>query len=61
MGNSASITVEKKQHTLKNTVMSLPDKLIIFWLNMDSRELITLPVVRVACLALGTCSIGPNG
>jgi alkylhydroperoxidase/carboxymuconolactone decarboxylase family protein YurZ len=32
-----------------------------FWLNMDSRELITLPVVRVACLALGTCSIGPNG
>ena len=25
-----SITVEKKQHTLKNTVMSLPDKLMIF-------------------------------
>jgi len=25
-----SITVEKKQHTLKNTVMSLPDKLIVF-------------------------------
>jgi hypothetical protein len=22
--------VEKKQHTLKNTVMSLPDKLIVF-------------------------------
>jgi hypothetical protein len=25
-----SIPVEKKQHTLKNTVMSLPDKLIVF-------------------------------
>jgi hypothetical protein len=25
-----SITAEKKQHTLKNTVMALPDKLIIF-------------------------------
>jgi hypothetical protein len=24
------ITVEKKQHTLKNTVMSLPDKCIVF-------------------------------
>ena len=24
------ITVEKKQHTLKNTVMSLPDKFIVF-------------------------------
>ena len=30
MPNSVSITVEKKQHTLKNTVMSLPDKLIVF-------------------------------
>jgi hypothetical protein len=25
-----SITAEKKQHTLKNTVMSLPDKFIVF-------------------------------
>jgi hypothetical protein len=25
-----SITAEKKQHTLKNTVMALPDKLIVF-------------------------------
>jgi hypothetical protein len=24
------MTVEKKQHTLKNTVMSLPDKFIVF-------------------------------
>src|ERR1700745_1363276 len=30
MPNNVSITVEKKQHTLKNTVMSLPDKLIVF-------------------------------
>src|SRR4029453_13484537 len=30
MPNSVSITAEKKQHTLKNTVMSLPDKLIVF-------------------------------
>src|SRR5262249_28101314 len=30
LGNSASITVEKKRHTLKNTVMSLPNKFIIF-------------------------------
>ena len=30
MRHSVSITVEKKQHTLKNTVMSLPDKLIVF-------------------------------
>jgi hypothetical protein len=28
--NSVSITAEKKQHTLKNTVMSLPDKFIRF-------------------------------
>src|SRR5215470_8401823 len=28
--NSVSITAEKKQHTLKNTVMSLPNKVIIF-------------------------------
>src|SRR6476619_8541861 len=28
--NSVSITAEKKQHTLKNTVMSLPDKFIVF-------------------------------
>ena len=28
--NSGSITAEKKQHTLKNTVMALPDKLIVF-------------------------------
>ena len=25
-----SITAEKKQHTLKNTVMALPDKFIVF-------------------------------
>src|ERR1700704_2382885 len=30
MPNSGSITAEKKQHTLKNTVMSLPDKFIVF-------------------------------
>jgi len=30
MPNSVSITAEKKQHTLKNTVMSLPDKFIVF-------------------------------
>src|ERR1700674_2599316 len=30
MPNSASITAEKKQHTLKNTVMSRPDKCIVF-------------------------------
>src|SRR5215472_5477722 len=30
MPNNVSITVEKKQHTLKNTVMSLPNKLIVF-------------------------------
>src|SRR5207237_2739113 len=30
MPNSVSITVEKKRHTLKNTVMSLPNKCIIF-------------------------------
>src|SRR5437867_12626514 len=29
MPNSGSMTAEKKQHTLKNTVMSLPDKLIV--------------------------------
>src|SRR6266480_6363472 len=28
--SSVSITAEKKQHTLKNTVMSLPDKCIVF-------------------------------
>ena len=28
--NNVRITVEKKQHTLKNTVMALPDKLIVF-------------------------------
>src|SRR2546430_16336943 len=28
--SNVSITAEKKQHTLKNTVMSLPDKFIIF-------------------------------
>jgi hypothetical protein len=28
--NNASITAEKKRHTLKNTVMALPDKFIIF-------------------------------
>src|SRR5215510_3190558 len=30
MSNNVSITVGKKQHTLKNTVMSLPNKLIVF-------------------------------
>src|SRR5437899_11583344 len=30
MPNNVSITVGKKQHTLKNTVMSLPDKMIVF-------------------------------
>jgi DDE superfamily endonuclease len=30
MPNNGSITVEKKRHTLKNTVMSLPNKLIVF-------------------------------
>src|SRR5215467_2088259 len=30
MPNSVSITAEKKQHTLKNTVMALPDKFIVF-------------------------------
>jgi hypothetical protein len=30
MPNNMSITVGKKQHTLKNTVMSLPNKLIVF-------------------------------
>src|SRR5205809_6881421 len=30
MPNSVSITAGKKQHTLKNTVRSLPDKLIVF-------------------------------
>src|SRR5438132_11299764 len=30
MPHSVSITAGKKQHTLKNTVMSLPDKLIVF-------------------------------
>src|SRR2546428_12729602 len=30
MPHNVSITVGKKQHTLKNTVMSLPDKLIVF-------------------------------
>src|SRR5215831_9106957 len=28
--NNGSITVEKKEHTLKNTVMSLPSKFIVF-------------------------------
>src|SRR5437016_10804975 len=28
--SNVSITAEKKQHTLKNTVMSLPDKFIVF-------------------------------
>src|ERR1700741_1808692 len=28
--SNGSITVEKKRHTLKNTVMSLPDKFIVF-------------------------------
>ena len=30
MPNSVSMTAEKKQHTLKNTVMSLPDTFIVF-------------------------------
>src|SRR5438128_5905360 len=30
MRSNVSMTAEKKQHTLKNTVMSLPDKLIVF-------------------------------
>jgi hypothetical protein len=30
MRNNVSIPVEKKRHTLKNTVMSLPDKFIVF-------------------------------
>src|SRR5262247_3236287 len=30
MPNSVSITAEKKQHTLKNTVMALPNKFIVF-------------------------------
>src|SRR2546429_9760684 len=30
MPPSVSITAEKKAHTLKNTVMSLPDKFIVF-------------------------------
>src|SRR5262252_7983608 len=30
MPNSGSITAGKKQHTLKNTVMSLPDTFIVF-------------------------------
>ena len=30
MPHNMRITVEKKQHTLKNTVMSLPNKLIVF-------------------------------
>src|SRR3977135_146277 len=30
MPNSVSITAGKKQHTLKNTVMALPDKFIVF-------------------------------
>jgi hypothetical protein len=30
MPNNVSITVGKKQHTLKNTVMSLPNKFIVF-------------------------------
>jgi hypothetical protein len=30
MPNSGSITAEKKRHTLKNTVRSLPDKFIVF-------------------------------
>src|SRR6266446_8364033 len=28
--NSGSMTAEKKQHTLNNTVMSLPDKCLVF-------------------------------
>src|SRR5215470_1739015 len=30
MSNNVSITVGKKRHTLKNTVLSLPNKLIVF-------------------------------
>ena len=30
MSNSVSITAGKNQHTLKNTVMSLPDKFMVF-------------------------------
>src|SRR5262245_45445645 len=30
MPNNVSITVGKKQHTLKNTVMALPNKVIVF-------------------------------
>ena len=30
MPNNVRHTVEKKQHTLKNTIMSLPNKLIVF-------------------------------
>src|SRR5215813_10793987 len=30
MRNNGRITVEKKQHTLKNTVMALPNKVIVF-------------------------------
>jgi DDE superfamily endonuclease len=30
MRSNVSITAEKKQHTLKNTVMALPDKFILF-------------------------------
>src|SRR5215468_9598502 len=30
MRSNGNMTAEKKQHTLKNTVMALPDKLIIF-------------------------------
>src|SRR5215468_1359265 len=30
MRSNVSITAEKKRHTLKNTVMALPDKVIIF-------------------------------
>ena len=30
MPNNVRMTVEKKQQTLKNTVRSLPDKLIVF-------------------------------
>jgi hypothetical protein len=30
MPNNVSITVEKKQHTLKHTVLSLPNKFIVF-------------------------------
>ena len=30
MRSSVSMTAEKKQHTLKNTVMSLPNKFMVF-------------------------------